>query len=101
MKIYFKKLKNSAKNFPKALADKSFLSSIILIFLALVVGAILFYKYDVLVEKQEAQSSQTSLRIQQANYSFVMSEWQERQEKFDAADFKNWPDPFSFSGLTR
>jgi hypothetical protein len=101
MKIKAKQVKNFLKNIPQVVAEKSFLFSIIFIFIAIAVGWAFFYKYDILVEKQEPQASQASLKLQEEAYSIISAEWQSRQEKFAAADFKNWPDPFFILSLTK
>jgi hypothetical protein len=66
----------------------------------MILGGILYYRYYYLVDKNGVQSSEVSLKIQQEAYLSVLAAWQQRQAKFEAADFKNWPDPFYNSGLT-
>ncbi len=85
---------------PRFLAEKSFLTSLLFILLALVLGGILYHKYDFLASKNEPQPNEVSLKLQSKAYLSVLAEWQERQAKFESADFKNWSDPFSSSGLT-
>lgn len=101
MKKNLKKIKDSIKKIPRMAAEKSFIFSVILILLALLIGSLEFYKYYILAGHKESEAAQSSLKIKQENYLFVISQWQERQEKFDSADFKNWLDPFFISGLTK
>ncbi len=98
--IKLKKIKASCKALPWVLAERSFLTSLILILLVLVLGGILYYRYDYLASKNEPKPDEVSLKLQKETYLSVLAEWQDRQAKFDAAGFKNWPDPFSGSGLT-
>jgi len=100
VKINPKQIKAFGGALPRVLAEKSFLASLLLILLALVLGGILYYQYDFLISKNEPQPNEVSLKLQQKAYLSVLAEWQSRQVKFESADFKNWPDPFSASGLT-
>jgi|WetSurMetagenome_2_1015567.scaffolds.fasta_scaffold834923_1 hypothetical protein len=100
MKIKLGKIKKIFKNIPQIVAQKAFLFSIIFILMALLTGAALFYKYDALVERQELPAGQSTLNLKQEIYLSILTQWQSRQEKFNVADFKNWPDPFS-SSLTK
>jgi len=101
MKIKLEQIRTSCKAIPRVLAEKSFLTSLLFIFLALILGGILYYRYDFLVSKSEPQPNEVSLKLQNEAYLSVLAEWQERLAKFEAADFKNWPDPFSASTLTK
>jgi len=96
-----KKVKTFCLVLPRVLAERSFLASLLFIFLALVFGGVLYYRYDFLASKNEPQPNEVSLKLQKEAYLSVLTEWQARQAKFDAADFKNWPDPFSDTGLTK
>lgn len=94
MKINLKQIGDFCKTAPLVMAEKSFLSSLIFIFFALILGGILFYRYDILTDRKEPIVGEVSLKLQKEAYLSVVAEWQSRQEKFDSADFKNWPDPF-------
>lgn len=98
--IKLKQIEVFCRALPRVLAEKSFLTSLLFIFFALVLGGILYYRYDFLASKNEPQPNEISLKLQNEAYLSVLSEWQERQDKFEAADFKNWPDQFFNSGLT-
>jgi hypothetical protein len=94
MVIKVKKIKEWFAKLPLALAERSFLVSLILILLALALGGIFFYKYDVLANKNTPQPEAISLKFENGSYQRILAEWQTRQEKFEAADFRNYPDPF-------
>ncbi|MFH1401470.1 MAG: hypothetical protein ABIG40_00700 [Parcubacteria group bacterium] len=98
--IKLKQIKAFCRAMPLVLAEKSFLASLLFILFALILGGILYYRYDFLASENEPQPNEVSLTLQNKAYLSVMAEWQERQAKFDSADFKNWPDPFLNSGLT-
>jgi hypothetical protein len=94
MEIKTKKIKDWFFKLPLALAKRSFLVSLVLILFALVFGGLVFYKYDILANKNSPQPEVVSLKFADAAYQRILAEWQARQEKFEAADFRNYPDPF-------
>jgi len=101
MGIEIEQIKNIFKKTLQNLAEKSFWASIFLIFFAILVGCLLFYKYDFLTSKNKPQPAEISIKIQSEIYLDILAEWESRQAKFEAADFKNWSDPFFASGLTK
>jgi cell division protein FtsL len=101
MGIEIEQIRNIFKKTLQNLAEKSFWASIFLIFFAILIGCILFYKYDFLASKNEPQPTEVSIKIKTEIYSDILTEWESRQAKFEAADFKNWSDPFFPPGLTK
>ena len=98
--IKLKQIEASCRAIPRVLAERSFLASLLFLLLALVLGGILYYRYDFLASKNEPQPNEVSLKLQREAYLSVLTEWQEGLTKFESADFKNWSDPFFNSGLT-
>jgi hypothetical protein len=96
-KFQFKKIKNIIKNLPKILAEHVFLTLLGGLLLSLLLGAIIFYQYSVLVLKQtpEIIVIEKSLKFDKEIYEVVLNEWQKRKEKFLEADTKKYPDPFN------
>jgi hypothetical protein len=101
MAIEAKQIGRFFKKIPQRLAEKSFAVSIVFILTALLIGGALFYQYNYLPYQNSFAPAEVSLKLQQELYLSVLAEWQERQQKLDSADFKNWPDPFFVSGLTK
>lgn len=95
MKIEIKKIKKFFKKLPRILGKKAFFASLSFILFSLILGSILFYQYSVLAEKREPEITGAPLRFQEKNYEDVLKIWQERENKFEAADIKEYPDPFS------
>ena len=68
---------------------------LILFFLALILGGFVFYKYGFLVEKLEPQIIEKTLQFKGTIYQKISQEWQIRQQKFEQADLKEYPNLFS------
>jgi len=86
-KFFFNKL-------PKTLAKHAFLTSLVLILVAVIFGAIVFYKYILLVEKKEPQIPEQSLIVDEKAIKEFLEIKKERQIRFDQADFKEYNNPF-------
>jgi hypothetical protein len=80
------------------LAEKSFLSSVVLILLAFLLGAYLFYNYYYSALEYNPPADGGSLRIEEGAYQEVVSRWQSRQGEYEGADYKNYINPFWSSG---
>jgi|GEM_PF-6720584 len=78
---------------PKALADKAFLIFLGLLLISLIIGVVIFNKYNNLIKKTP-QVSKASIQFKEQAYEKIMSIWQLKEEKFKAADSNKYPDPF-------
>lgn len=96
-KKQFKKIGYFFKKFPRILAENAFLISLVLFFIAMVLGGFLFYKYYILVERAESQPSQKLLYFDKQNFETVLKAWQDRQINFQAADSKQYLNPFEIA----
>jgi hypothetical protein len=90
----FGKIKKVFNDFFRALARHTFLTLLVLLCLALLLGEFLFYQYSVLPEKKEPQVSGQALQFREDLYQKVQVEWQAREERFEGASAKEYPDPF-------
>ena len=91
-KIKTKKNKESLKRLFLILAEKAFLTFLGLLFIALISGAIIYYRYNTLVETAEIQITKEPLQFQGKTYQKILKIWQERERKFKEADLKEYPD---------
>jgi len=97
LKVKNKKLKKVGRFFkklPLILGERAFLTCLILFFIAMVLGAFVFYKYCFLVEKKEPKFTQTLLYLDDKKLQAIIKAWQDRQAKFDAANSKQYLNPF-------
>lgn len=99
LKLKFKREKEFLKKLPRILGEQAFLTFLALLFLALIFGGFLFYKYSILAEKAEPEIPEKPLEFQEKTYQEVLKIWQDRQKKFEETEFKIYPDPFK--GLTK
>ena len=67
------------------LADHAFFAFLFLFFISLILGAIMFYRYDILVQQIEPEPEVALIEFKEELYQDVLKEWQVRQEKFDSA----------------
>ena len=84
------------KKMPKNLAQNSFLTFLSLLLLALVVGAIVFYFYIVLMEVPGDIDSgtDTTFKFDSEIQRKILNEWQLRNERFSEINLKQYPDVF-------
>ena len=93
-KIETKKIKKFLKGLPRVLAERAFLTFLFLFLMVLIIGGIVFYKYNVLAKKAEPQILEQPLQFQEKTYQSVLKVWQEKEKRFKAADFKEYLNPF-------
>ncbi len=82
------------KNFVIIAADNLAWSCLALFLLVLALGALVFYSYGVLAEKKEFNDLKSPLQLEEKTYQEVLKIWQEREEDFNKADEKGYPDLF-------
>jgi hypothetical protein len=93
-KIKTKKIKTFFKNLPLWLAERSFLSLLLFIFIALILGGLVFYRYYLTIEKKEIEIKETTFRLNEKNFENILKILQEKDKKFKEADFKEYFNPF-------
>lgn len=93
-RIKTKDIGGSLKGLLFTLAEKAFLTFLSLFVIALIFGAIIYYQYNVLAKKEEAQTIKEPLRFQEEIYQSVSRIWQEREKKFEGADSREYLSPF-------
>lgn len=97
-KVKIKKIKERLKRLPRALAERAFLTFFGLFTVSLILGALIFFQYSFLIQEKEPQITEEPLQFKEKNYQDVLKTWQEREERFEEADLKEYLDPFQ--GLT-
>jgi hypothetical protein len=93
-KIRLDKLKKFLKVFLRALGEHAFLTSLVLIFLALIFGGIVFYIYSFSASKKTPPPSEKPVTINESSFNEVLKIWEVRQKRFDEAGTKEYPNPF-------
>ncbi len=97
-KLKLNKIKEFFKKLPRDLGEHSFLSFLGLLFLSLILAGFLYYKYDILVKKEEPEVLITPLKFKEDVFQEILKKWEEREKKFRDADFKEYsPNPFQKS----
>ncbi len=79
-KIKTKKIKESLKRLFSTLGEKAFLTFLGLLFVALIFGAIIYYRYNTLANRAEVQITKEPLQFQKKTYENVLKIWQEREK---------------------
>ena len=93
-RIKTKEIGESLKKLVFIMAEKAFLTFLGLFVIILILGAIIYYQYNILSKKEEAQTIKEPLQFQEKSYQNVSRAWQERERKFKEADQKEYPSPF-------
>ncbi len=94
MKIKIDKIKKFFKKLPWILGKNFFLASICFIILSLILGSFLFYRYNILAKKVELQITEKPLQFDEKTYQDILKIWQEREERLNEADLREYLNPF-------
>jgi len=88
------KVKKLLGKVPLIVTMHAFWACLILFILSLTIGANLFYKYNILAQRAEPEGLEQTVLFKERTYQKVLKIWQEREKRFQEADFKEYPDPF-------
>lgn len=93
-KIKFDKIKGFFRRVPRFLGEHAFLGSLLLIFLALIFGTIVFYKYSILAGQRKIEISEKPLYFDEKIFEDILKILDERERKLEEAGIKKHPDLF-------
>lgn len=93
-KIKSKQTKNFFKKLLGQIAEHPFLTFLILVFIALIIGGWQFYQYSILAQRAKPEISEAKIQFKENLYQEILSEWQSREERFESAQTKEYPNPF-------
>lgn len=93
-KTKFNNIKNFLKKLPWIFGENTLLTFFGFLILSLILGALIFYQYTVLAEKQTAEFIEKTFEFKEDAYQEVLKTWQEKEESFKRADFKDYLNPF-------
>ncbi|MBI2038559.1 MAG: hypothetical protein HYT19_01380 [Candidatus Nealsonbacteria bacterium] len=79
---------------PKAIAERAFLSFLLLFLVSLVLGGLILYQYHILTKKKEVTRLENPIQFQEETYENILKIWQEREKKFKEAGSKKYFDIF-------
>ena len=82
------------KKLPWILGKHAFLIFLVLLFLFLIMGGFVFYKYNILIKNTEPKISEKTLQFEERAYQNVLAELQNREKRFNEAPQKEYKDPF-------
>lgn len=94
LKINTKKLKRNFKRLIWILADKAFLTFLILFLIGLIFNGIIFYRYNILIKKAEIKTTEIPFQFKEKIFQDVLKTWQEKENRFNETETKQYPDPF-------
>ena len=98
-KIKTIKTKEWLKDLALTLGEKSFLTFLGLLVIALIFGAIIYYRYNILAKREEVQIIKAPLYFQEKSYQNISKIWQEREKKFEEVGLKEYFNPFEVNRL--
>lgn len=90
----FKKIENLLK-IP---AQKPLVIFLILFSLAVILGSLIYYQKISLARKKMTETRLKPTEIDEKTYEEILKIWQEKEKKFQEADFRKYPDPFNLRG---
>ena len=88
------KLKNICSAFLRSLAGNPLPAVATLFSVVLALGALIFYRYDILVEASQPKTTGETVQFKKELYLQILKEWQERDKRFAAADSQKYINPF-------
>lgn len=94
MKIVIKNIIKFLKKMPLAIAKHAFEFCLLLIFLAAAIGALIFYKYAVLMEEKEVEIDNPPPQFNEILSQKVLRQKAEQEKRFQEADSKEYPNLF-------
>ncbi|OHA62028.1 MAG: hypothetical protein A2117_01960 [Candidatus Wildermuthbacteria bacterium GWA2_46_15] len=86
------------KRFPWTIGERVFPFFVVMIILAVVIGALFFLKFVVLISRQALPVSSELPVLDEPALEKILRNWQSRQRKLEAADGLDYPDLFSPKG---
>ncbi len=93
-KKFILKLKNVCGKFLGGMAENPLPAIVFLFSVVLELGALMFYRYDILVKVPESKIVGETVQFQKELYRQILKEWRARDERFEEADSKNYINPF-------
>ena len=79
---------------PITAAYHSRITDAFLFLVVLLIGALLFYQYSVVPQKEEPHVLEGIFLLREGSHNELLQIWQELELKFKAANTKEYPDPF-------
>jgi len=98
-RIKMKGTKGSFKKILLKLGERAFLIFLGLFIIVLILGAVIYYQYNILAKKKEVQAIKEPLQFQEKTYQSVFRIWQEREKKIEEAGLKEYSNPFEINHL--
>ncbi len=92
--IKLKKIKGFSKKLPRILGENAFLTFLGILLFSLTLGALIFYQYSILAQKEKLEDIEKPFKFKEETYQAILKTLGEREEIFKMIDLKQYPDPF-------
>jgi hypothetical protein len=93
-KIEIVQIKKIFEKFVLIVAKHIFLDCFLIFLLALSIGWFSYYKYNIIIQKAEAESVERPFLLEESDYREVISFWQKDEKRFKEADSKKYTSLF-------
>jgi len=94
-RLKIKEIKQFLKKLPRTLGERSFLTFLGLLLIALIFSGFIFYKHSPTTKIGGGlEALEKPLKFNEKVYQEVLKIWQEKEKKFEETNFKKYPDPF-------
>ena len=84
-RFHFEHIIHFVLRVPRWMGEKPFFGFLILLFLALSISSIVFYRTVLDVRTMDGEGEIEQIRIDQRTFQGILQTWQEREEKFNEA----------------
>jgi len=93
-KIETVQIKKIFEKFVLIVAKHIFLDCLFIFLLALSIGWFSYYKYNIIIQKAEAESVERPFLLEESDYQKVINFWQKSKKRFEKADSNQYSDLF-------
>ena len=93
-KIETKRIKDFFRKFSRFIGERFFLSFLLFVILALIVGGFVLYQYAFLVDRIDFNTQEKPVFFNEDIYKKVLEEWQNREREFQEIESRQYPNPF-------
>ena len=82
------------------MAERAFLTLLLLLLISSILGAVVFYRYYFSVQGPvETLEEEDALTFKMASYNNILDKWKERNERISQVDRKEYANPFESGGV--
>jgi len=96
VKLTYKEIKYFLRSSPRKISEKAFSFSLILIIFSVMIGGIVFYRYDIDIAKGGAETEKPPATFNESLYKKVLENQAAREKRLGEINSATSSNPFAF-----